>query len=92
MDTTSIKAWYSKNVVQLWYKTATVWVALAAAALPDLLQIGLEHLDLFVSSVVPLLSDTGKSRLQLALILLIPVVRALKQKNLEKPVNQGEPS
>jgi hypothetical protein len=78
----AVLALYKKHIVQEWYKTWTVWLALAAAALPDLLQIGLDNLDLLVSASVPLLDNVNKSRLQLAMIILIPVVRALKQKKL----------
>ena len=80
----SLTVWYEKHIVEMWYKTWTVWVALAAAALPSLLQIGLDNLDTLVTVGIPLLNDANKSRLQLVLILLIPVVRAYKQKSLAK--------
>lgn len=77
-----LTAWYNAKIVKAWYMTWTVWAALAAAAIPDLMQIGLDNLDLLVSATIPLLDDTNKARLQLAMILLIPIVRSLKQKNL----------
>ena len=77
-----LTAWYNAKIVKAWYMTWTVWAAVAAAALPDIIQYGLDNLDLLVSATVPLLDDTNKSRLQLAMILLIPIVRSLKQKNL----------
>lgn len=85
-------SWYNKNIVFRWYRTWTVYTALTAAVLPELLQFALENLDLIVGANIPFLDDTNKSRLQLLLILLVPVVRSWKQKNLAKPVvAQGVP-
>lgn len=73
--------WYNKHIVKGWYATWTVWLSVAALVGPELLQVALDNLDTFVTAV-PLLSDSTKSAIRIALLIAIPVVRAIKQKNL----------
>lgn len=72
---------YNRFIVKGWYKTYTVWLSVAALVGPELLQIALDNFDTFVMAV-PLLSDSTKSMIRIALLIAIPVVRAIKQKNL----------
>lgn len=73
--------WYNKHIVKGWYATWTVWLSVAALVGPDLLQVALDNFDTFVTAV-PLLSDSTKSMIRIVLLVAIPIVRAIKQKNL----------
>lgn len=73
--------WYNAHIVKGWYKTYTVWLSVAALVGPELLQVALDNFDTFVTAV-PLLSDGTKSLIRVALLVAIPVVRAIKQQNL----------
>lgn len=75
--------WYNQHIVKCWYKTWTVWAAALAVALPELAQVALVNADTFFSAV-PVLDDTTKAQLRVFLIVIIPIVRALKQANLPK--------
>lgn len=75
--------WYNQHIVKGWYKTWTVWAAALAVALPELAQVALVNADTFFSAV-PVLDDTTKAQLRVFLIVIIPIVRALKQANLPK--------
>lgn len=75
--------WYNQHIVKGWYKTWTVWAAALAVALPELAQVALVNADTFFSAV-PVLDDTTKAQLRVLLIVIIPIVRALKQANLPK--------
>lgn len=81
-------AWYNEKIVKGWYKTYTVMMAAAALLLPDilqqLLQIGVDNLDAVYVLIGPM-EETTKLKLRLALIALIPVVRAIKQPKLQPP-------
>jgi hypothetical protein len=76
--------WCNTHIVKGWYKTYTFWLSAAAVLgpeLPGLLQLALDNFDTFATAV-PLLSDSTKSMIRLALLFAIPVVRAIKQKSL----------
>lgn len=73
--------WYNAHIVKGWYATWTVWLSVAALVGPELLQIALDNFDTFVTAV-PLLSDSTKAALRIALLIAIPVVRAIKQKSI----------
>src|SRR4051812_15783831 len=81
----SLSFWYDTYIVKGWYKTWTVWLSVVALVGPDLLQVALDNADTFFSAI-PLMSDTTKAQLRIAFLILIPVVRAIKQKNLPAPV------
>jgi hypothetical protein len=73
--------WDNRYIVKGWYKTYTVWLSVAALVGPELLQVALDNFDTFVTAV-PLVSDSTKSMIRIALLIAIPVVRAIKQTNL----------
>jgi len=76
--------WYNAHIIKGWYKTYTFWLSVAAILgpeLPDLLQTLLDNFDAF-SSAVPLLSDGAKATIRFALLMAIPIVRAIKQNKL----------
>lgn len=73
--------WYNAHIVKGWYATWTVWLAAIAVVGPELLQVALDNFDTFVTAV-PLLSDSTKATIRVVLLIAIPVVRAIKQKNL----------
>ena len=79
-----VTTWYNEHVVKGWYKTWTVWAAVLAAALPslpDLLQLIVDHLDT-ISLSIPKLDDTLKQQIRFGALIVIPFLRATKQKNL----------
>jgi hypothetical protein len=78
----TLKAWYDKHFIPNLLKTFTFWAAIIAAALPDLLQTGLDNIDLVFNVATPFLSDASKSKLQLFLILIIIPLRAWRQKSV----------
>lgn len=80
---------YNRHIVKGWYKTWTVWLAAAAAilpAVPDLVQLLLDNWDTAVTAV-PVFSDSTKATIRLVLLVLIPVVRAIKQKNVPPAID-----
>ena len=89
MNFAQIKAraafWYDTHIVKGWYKTWTVWLSIIALVGPDLLQVALDNADTFFSAI-PLLSDSSKAQLRILFLIVIPVVRAIKQRNLPAPV------
>lgn len=72
---------YNEHIVKGWYATWTVWLSVLALVGPELLQVALDNLDVFIAAA-PVLSDTAKAQVRIGLLILIPVVRAIKQKNL----------
>jgi hypothetical protein len=75
--------WYNQHIVKGWYRTWTVWAAALAVALPELIQVAIDNADTFFMAV-PVLDDTSKAQLRVLLIVIIPIVRALKQPTLPK--------
>ena len=73
--------WYNKHIVKGWYATWTVWLSVLALVGPELLQVALDNFDTFVTAV-PLLSDSAKASIRVVLLVAIPIMRAVKQKNL----------
>lgn len=76
--------WYNAKIVKGWYKTWVVWAAAGAVVLPEIINIIVGNLDLIFSGV-PVLGETGKANIRLFFLVAIPIIRAIKQKNLPKP-------
>lgn len=79
-----LAAWYNLYIVKGWYKTYTFWLSAAALVgpeLPGLLQMVLDNFDTF-SSAAPVLSDGTKATIRVALLIAIPIARAIKQNKL----------
>ena len=79
-----LTAWYNMYIVKGWYRTWSLWLAVLAIfgpAVPDLIQILLDNWDTALTAV-PVFSESTKATIRLALLVAIPVVRALKQPNL----------
>ena len=77
-------AWYDKHVVAAWYQSVSMWVGVIAAALPMLLdsaQAVLDQIGLLGGALA--LEPTTVFRIQLALALLIPPLRAWRQKSMQ---------
>lgn len=78
--------WYNTHVAARWWASSAMWVGIAAGAVeyvPDLLQMGLDQLDLL--SEVFLIEDKWKRRIQgVLLFVVLPIAKAWRQKSMQK--------
>ena len=73
-----------KYIVPGWWRMWSVWASGLALLLPDLLQLALDNLDTAFTAL-PVMDDAHKAQLRMLLIVIIPIVRAIKQKPKDAP-------
>lgn len=73
------------NWKEVLLKSATVWVAAIGLALPELLQFLADHNDMLP------FSPEWKNYIRAAVLLLIPMVRIVRQQSLHEPPAAPKP-
>ena len=68
-----------KYIVPGWWRMWSVWASGLALLLPDLLQAVVDNLDT-VFLAAPVFDDASKAQLRIFLVVIIPIVRIIKQK------------
>lgn len=77
-----LTAFYERFIVREWYMKWSVWLACLAVVGPEILQTLSQNIDLFFVAV-PQINDSTKATIRLVMLCLIPLVRAIKQKQPE---------
>lgn len=80
-----IKNWYNKHIAAHWWASASMWMGVIAATLPLILDGGqaiLDNINLLGGALA--WSPTTVIRVQLVMAVLIPPLRAWRQKNVEQ--------
>lgn len=78
--TTGVKP--TAQIVPGWWKKYTVWLAVIAAAAPDLLQWALLNIEFL--GLIGSYDDVTKEKVRIILVALIPIAAMIKQQRIPK--------